>query len=94
MTESGQEKEYGKLTANQFKTLIEKLSEIRKQDKELAEIVRTVPKKRLEELLPKDYAWSDIYEESFVEHVALVMLVLDKVEFVKQNARAYTDRRK
>lgn len=88
MSEITRKKEYGKLTAEQFKALIDKLPEIRKQDKELAEAVRDVSKERMEELLPKDYAWSDIYESTFVEHVALVMLALDKVEFAKQAAQA------
>jgi len=81
-------KEYGKITAEQFKTLIDKLPELRKQRGELSELVRGVSKAKLEELLPRDYAWSDIYELPFIEHLALMLLVIDKVDFIKQAAQA------
>jgi hypothetical protein len=81
MTKSG--KEYGKLTAEQFKRLIDHLPEIRNQPVELADAVRRVPKDRLEELLPNDYSWAAIYELSFIEHMAMLVLALDKVEFLK-----------
>lgn len=82
------EKEYGKLTAEQFKTLIGKLPELRKQQGEFAEIVRAVSKQRLDELLPKDLVWAEIYELPFIEHMALLLLALDKADFIKQAAQA------
>lgn len=83
-----EEKEYGKLTAEQFKTLIGKLPEIRKQQGELAEIVRAVPKQKLDELLPRDFTWANVYELPFVEHLALLAMALDKVELVKHAVQA------
>jgi hypothetical protein len=38
----------------------------------------------LEELLPKDYYWADVYELPFTEHMALLLMVIDKVEFIHQ----------
>lgn len=81
-------KEYGKITAEQFKTLIDKLPEVRMQDAELAEIVRAVPDEKLNELVPKDYAWAEIYELPFIEHMAMLIFALDKVDFIKQAAQA------
>ena len=81
-------KEYGKLTAEQFKALMAKLPELRKQDAELADVVRAVPKEKLNELLPKDYAWAEIYEFPFIEHMAMLIFALDKVDFIKQAAQA------
>lgn len=81
-------KEYGKLTAVQFKALIDKLPELRKQRGELSELVRGVPKAKLEELLPRDYSWSEIYELPFIEHLALMLFVIDEVDFIHQAAQA------
>ena len=81
-------KEYGQLTADQFKALIAKLPEIRTQDAELADVVRAVPKDRLNDMLPKDYAWAAIYEMSFVEHLAMLLLALDKLDFITKAAQA------
>ena len=81
-------KEYNKLTVEQFKELIAKLPEIRKQQGEFSEIVRAVPKARLDELLPRDFTWAQIYELPFVDHLALLLFALDKVEFMKQAVAA------
>lgn len=81
-------KEYGKLTAEQFKALIGKLPEVRRQQGDFSEVVRSVPKARLDELLPKDFTWAEIYELPFIDHMALLLLALDKVEFIKQAAQA------
>lgn len=78
-----QEKEYRKLTAAQFKKLISKLPEIRNQQRELTELVRSTPKARLAEMLPEDYAWASVYELSLAEHMALLLMVMDRVEFLR-----------
>lgn len=81
-------KEYDKVTAEQFKALIDKLPEVRRQDAELTDVVRAVPKEKLGELLPKDFVWADVYEFSFIDHLALLIVALDKVEFIKQSVQA------
>lgn len=88
MDQGTKTKEYGKLTAEQFKELISRLPEIRDQKGELAAAVRKVPKKRFRELLPEDYSWAAIYQLSFVEHLAMLVLALDKLEFFKEANKA------
>ena len=77
------QKQYGKLTTEQFKELIQKLPELRKEGMSLTEAVKAAPKDRISELLDKDFYWSDIYEFSFIEHLAFLMMALDKVDFLK-----------
>jgi hypothetical protein len=82
------EKEYGKLSSEQFARLISELPEVRKQQRDFTELVRAVPDERLAELLPAGFAWARIYELSYVEHLALLIFALDKVEFIQQAAKA------
>jgi len=82
------EKQYGKLTTEQFKTLIAQLPELRKEQKSLAEAVRAAPKGRLEELLAKDFYWAQVYEFSFIEHLAFMILAMGKLEYMKEVAQS------
>lgn len=82
-----QDKEYDKLTVEQFKRLIAKLPELRKQQTELESAARSVSKARLDELLAKDYAWARIYEHSLIEHITFLIFALDKVEWIKKTAQ-------
>lgn len=86
MTESN--KEYGKLTTDQFKQLMGSLSELKKEDQTLADLVKSAPKDRMNNLLDKDFYWAEIYEGSFIEHLALLMMMLNKVEFLKDTKNA------
>jgi hypothetical protein len=65
-------KEYGKLSAEQFKALINLCPEVRQQGADLRSLVATVPREHLDELLVANYNWGEFYELSFSEHVALV----------------------
>ncbi|KQW37771.1 hypothetical protein [Rhizobacter sp. Root404] len=80
-------KEYGKLTAEQFKGLIEVLPELRKQGTDFRAAVAAVPKAKLDELLIEDYSWGAIYELSFVEHLALVAYALNMGDYIKRVAQ-------
>jgi hypothetical protein len=82
MTEN--QKEYGKLTADQFKQLIQQLPEIKKEGESLEDVVKSASKERINELLEKDFYWAEIYELTFVEHLAFLMMAIDKVEFLKE----------
>lgn len=86
MTEN--QKEYGKLTAEQFKQLILQLPEMRKEQKSLEEVVKSASKERIYELLEKDFYWAEVYELTFVEHLALLMMAMDKVELLKESKKA------
>lgn len=76
-------KEYGKLTADQFKELIDSLPELRKQGVEFRAAVAAVPAARLDELLTHDYNWADVYELSFQEHLALVVHAFNMGDYLK-----------
>lgn len=81
-------KEYGKLTAEQFKGLIDVLPEVRKQGDDLRSLVRSVPKDRLDELLVTNYNWGALYEFSFYEYLALVCYGLNLHGYLRALAQA------
>ena len=76
-------KEFGKLTADQFKQLIGTLPELRRQQGELRDAIREVPSSRLDELLVDGYNWGCVYELTFHEHVALVVHCLGLSPYLK-----------
>lgn len=76
-------KEYGKLTADQFKDLIDSLPELRKQGLEFGAAVASVPAARLDELLTSDYNWADSYELTFHQHLALVVYAFNMGAYLK-----------
>jgi hypothetical protein len=81
-------KAYGKLTAEQFKQLIQKLPELRKEGQSIEELVKSASKERINDLLEKDFYWAEVYELTFIEHLAFLMMALDKVEFLKEAKNA------
>jgi hypothetical protein len=77
------QKEYGKLTAEQFKIMVSKLPEVRSQRHELTDLMKSRSKEKLDELLGNNFCWAIVYELPFIEHIAWLLAALDKVEFVK-----------
>jgi hypothetical protein len=77
------EKEYGKLTEDQFKRLISKLPEVRKQSKQAEEALRAASKERLRALLGDGIWWAPVYELTFVEGLAHLVCVFGLAERVK-----------
>lgn len=70
------EKEFGKLTPDQFRRLVKSLPELRKQREELPAVMRNNPR-RLKELLgPNDHGWSAVYEYPFVEQIAYLSILV------------------
>jgi hypothetical protein len=69
------EKEYGKLTLEQFRDVVRKLPEVRTQPRELAQVLREKPEK-LKEVLGSGYHWAGIYERGFPEQIALLFVLL------------------
>lgn len=82
MTEN--QKEYVKFTAEQFTQLIQRLPELKKEEESLKDVVKSASKERINELLEKDFYWAEVYELTFVEHLAFLMMALDKVEFLNE----------
>jgi len=81
-------KEYGKLTADQFRGFIEQLPEFRRQEARLRDQVASVTKERLKELFKSGCNWSWVYELPFNEHIALVLFAFNRVGWVKNIAAA------
>lgn len=86
MTEN--QKEYDKLSAEQFKKLMQQLPELRKEGQSIEELVKSASKERINDLLEKDFYWAEIYELTFIEHLAFLMMALDKVEFLTETKKA------
>lgn len=84
------QKEYGKLTTDQFKLLIQKLPELRKEGSSLEQAVRDIPMDRFADLFKKDFYWAMIYEFTYIEHLAVLLMVMDKLEFL-ENAKNSSD---
>ena len=82
------EKEYGKLTEDQFKRLVRKLPEIRKQEGELQEAFRSASKEKLKEILGDGVWWAPLYELSLVQGLGFLFHVLGKAEWLKEIARS------
>lgn len=81
-------KEYGKLTEDQFKRLIKELPELRKQEKELEQAIKTASKEKLKELLTDDLPWASMYELTYVECLAWLLLALGAHDKLKAAAQA------
>lgn len=72
------DKEFGKLSIDQFRQIIQTLPEVRGQMKEMSEVIRSAPVTKLKEILDKDYYWAEAYEWEFAEQIAMLIIVLGK----------------
>lgn len=73
-------KEYGKLTAEQFKAAIKGLDEVKSQRQEFAGLMAKVSESRIKEVFTGGYGWADCYELSLVEHTALAVVAFNRVD--------------
>lgn len=71
------EKEYGKLTAEEFARLVRKLPELRQGEVEIRQEASRLPKSRIRELLGEGSNWAPVYEMPMSQHLALVVLAID-----------------
>ena len=70
------EKEFGKLTHDQFAKLVSRLPEVRGQMRELPALLRE-KKDRLKTILGEGgYSWGTIYERPFLEQMALLFVLI------------------
>lgn len=81
------EKEYGKLSEDQFKRLVRSLPEIRKESKRAEEVMRAASKEKLREVLGDGISWSSVYEVSLAEGTAHLILALGYADRLLANAR-------
>ena len=79
-------KEYGKLTADQFKDFIGKLPEIRGQQDEFGGLLAELPKQRFDELMVSGFAWGEIYDYTFSEHIAIAMVAFNQAKWLSDLA--------
>ena len=63
------QKEYGKLTAEQFKAFVKYLPKLRAMAKELAELLRDTPNEKLQKFYKTAPVWADLYELPFLQVV-------------------------
>jgi hypothetical protein len=84
----GNEKEYGKLSEDQFKRLIKKLPEFRAEESELKALIKTTPKEKLDKILAGSRCWAYVYEFPFVQHLSVVIWAMGKQDWLAKVAAA------
>ncbi|MES2191588.1 MAG: hypothetical protein V4454_15825 [Pseudomonadota bacterium] len=75
-------KEYGKLTAAQFRGFVDQLPLFQGQAEEMRKAMRDTPKERWRELLKSDYSWAWIYEFPFIVHIVLAVYAFNLGDWV------------
>lgn len=76
------EKEYGKLTADQFREFIGRLPELRQQRDEFGVLIAKVPKKQFDQLMVSDFNWSHLYENTFAKHIAIALYAFNQLKWL------------
>ena len=74
------EKEYGKLTLDQFKGVVKQLPELRNNLAELPSVLRATKPEKFKEIFDKDFAWAEIYELSLVEQIAFTVIAMGELQ--------------
>lgn len=80
------EKEYGKLTAEQFTEFIGKLPELNKQRSEFGRLLSDLPKEKFDTLMVSGFNWAEIYEVTFTEHVAIATVAFNQAKWLSNLA--------
>jgi hypothetical protein len=82
------DKEYGKLTPDQFQQFIKKLPELREQIKEFPLVVKAASPELVQEVLDKDFSWADVYELPLLHGIALLFMAMGRVRQLAELASA------
>ncbi len=82
------EKEYGKLSLDQFKRIIDELPEIRKQIQEVPELVKSAQKVKIDEILGDGICWANVYEMPFDEQIALLICAMGRAKALHEAAQS------
>ena len=82
------QKQYSKLTADQFRGFIDHLPEFQKMAIEMRDVMQKAPESRWKELLKEDYSWAWIYEFPLVVHIALCMKFFNLVPWLEEVGKA------
>lgn len=65
------EKEYGKLSLDQFKELVNELPEIRNQMQVVPKLIQSTSKEKINKIFDRGFFWAYVYEMPFDEQLAL-----------------------
>jgi len=71
------EKEYGKLTTNQFREFIGKLPELRQKRDEFGQLLAELPKEKFDTFMVSGFNWGNIYEYTFTKHIAIAVVAFN-----------------
>lgn len=82
------EKEYGKLSLDQFKQLVQKLPEIRKKQKEPPKLFHSIPEDEKHEILVEGLSWANVYERSVDEQLALLVCKSGRADKLHEAAQS------
>ena len=77
------DKEYGKLTEDQFRRVIRQLPEFRREQAEFEDTFRSATPEKLREVLGDGIWWAPLYELSLTEGLALLFYVLGEIDRLK-----------
>lgn len=81
-------KEYGKLSLEQFKRITKEMPEVRAQIEELPNLIRSTSKDRINEILDRDFYWSEVYELKFHEQIAIMFFAFGRVQKLYEMAQS------
>ena len=83
------EKEYAKLTADQFRELIQALPGLLAMLREMNDRLATTPAAKFDSVMPGDFGlYSRVYEFPFAQHLSMVVVGLNRLDEVKAMAAA------
>jgi hypothetical protein len=81
------EKVYGRLSADQFRELIEFVPEMLSMLRSVNAHIASIPAVKFDSVMPGDYGlYSHVYELPFVQHLSLVVVALNRLEEIKTMA--------
>lgn len=82
------QKDFGKLTTDQFCAFIGKLPEVRRQRDELGRLLADLPEEKFDTFGGNGFNMSPVYECSFAEHIAIVVVAFGRAKWLLDLANA------
>jgi len=80
-------REYGKLSEDQFRRVIRKLPDLRREGADFRAHLEKMSDEKLRSLIGDGLCWAPLYERTFQECLALLVYVLGDWERIKQIAQ-------
>ena len=81
-------KEYGKLTADQFRGFIDQLPQFREMAKEMKSLLRSTSEEKLREIMKQDFGWCWVYEFPFALQMAIAIHAFNLLDWIQSVAQA------